>query len=205
MVFTLIYLSTMARPMSGTDLADLLAECRRKNGVLGVTGLLIYHEGHVMQLLEGEQHVVRDLYARIFEDPRHHGLLLVWTSLADHRRFPDWTMGFEDLDEHDAGRSPRPVAGQQSQLALANAYGTTAQQDYFHRRNVALQRCLTSSGRLIRTLGIVIDGHDPEVEIRPGQPSRLHCRRCLALTGDVTAFPCPPALDALGELEASSA
>lgn len=204
MVFTLVYLSTMVRPMTETDLGDLLAECRRQNLVLEVTGLLIYHQGQVMQLLEGEQHVVRDLYARIGDDSRHHGLFVIWTGLAEHRRFPDWSMGFEDLDDHAAGPLPRPTAGPQSPLALASATGTPEQQDYIRRRNAALQRSITTGGRLIRTLGIVLDGHDPEVETRAGQPGQLCCRRCRALTGNLTPFPCPAALDALRDLETGS-
>jgi len=203
-VFTLVYLSTMVRPMTKTDLGDLLAECRTQNHLLEVTGLLVHHQGQVMQLLEGEQHVVRDLYARIADDPRHHGLFVIWTGLADHRRFPDWTMGFEDLDDQATGRPPRPGAGQQSPLALADVHGTTLQQDYIRRRNAALRRALSSGGRLIRTLGLVLDGHDPEVATPPGQGAQLCCRRCCALTGDLTPFPCPAALNALHDLETGS-
>lgn len=205
MVFTLVYLSTMVRPMTEADLGDLLAECQRQNRALDVTGLLVHHQGQVMQLLEGEQHVVRDLYARISDDPRHHGLFVIWTGLADHRRFPDWTMGFEDLDELTADRPPRPATDRQSPLALSDAHATPGQQDYVRRRNVALQRSITSGGRLIRTLGIVLDGHDPEVTTPPGQASRVCCRRCHALTGKLTPFPCPAALDALHDLETGSA
>lgn len=178
MVFTLIYLSRL-RPMNPTDLNALLEECRRQNEVQEITGLLIHHHGNVMQLLEGEERTVRDLYARIAADSRHHELVVIWTSTADHRRFPDWTMGFEDLGHE------------------------TPQQNYIRRRNAALQRSLTSSGQLIQTLAIVIHGHDSEVAVPPNQPSHL-CRECQALTGHVTPFPCPPALEALLELETSS-
>ena len=179
MVFSLIYLSRL-RPTIPTDLNELLEECRRQNEVQEITGLLIHHRGNVMQLLEGEEHTVRDLYARIAADSRHHELFVIWTNTADHRRFPDWTMGFEDLGHE------------------------TPQQNYTRRRNTALQRSLTSSGQLIQTLALVVHGHDPEVEGRSGHPGCLCCRECRTLTGEVTPFPCPPALEALHQLEGSS-
>jgi recombinational DNA repair ATPase RecF len=176
-VFTLVYLSEL-RSMTTSDLSDLLEQCRSQNQVLDITGILIHHQGHVMQLLEGEEQVVQDLYARIAADPRHHDLSVIWRSTADRRRFPDWTMAFQDLDHE------------------------TQQQNYIRRRNAALQESLTNSRQLIETLTIVL--HDSEVTTQSGEPASLCCRECSALTGNLTPFPCPAAMAALHDLETSS-
>ncbi|GAA1430450.1 hypothetical protein GCM10009616_15080 [Microlunatus lacustris] len=132
-------------------------------------------------------------------------MFVVWTGLADRRRFPDWSLGFDDVDDWAAaGRPPRNGAAGPSRPALVDVHGTAEQQDYLRRRDAALQKALIGGGQLIRTLGIVLDGHDPEVVTRPGQPSQLCCRRCRAPTGGVTPFPCPAAQDALHALETDS-
>lgn len=50
----LIYMSWATRPFTTAALASLLREPR----VSGVTGLLVYHEGRFVQVLEGEAAVV---------------------------------------------------------------------------------------------------------------------------------------------------
>ena len=59
-----------------------------------------------MQALEGEEATVRALFATIRADPRHdHVHLLVTLSVAK-RQFPQWSMGFKNLDEIDVSTVP---------------------------------------------------------------------------------------------------
>ena len=70
-----------------------------KNARLQITGMLLYHDGHFLQLLEGNEQAVRELYGVIVEDERHKWVSLVMTGPTAERDFADWTMGFRDLDE----------------------------------------------------------------------------------------------------------
>lgn len=63
-----------------------------------------------MQALEGEEAVVRDLFARISKDTRHHHVLTLAANEVPARQFPDWSMGFQNLCEHE----PEGVPGYKS-------------------------------------------------------------------------------------------
>ena len=60
--------------------------------------MLLYKDGCFMQALEGEEPVVKALYAKICRDPRHHRIIpLIHEPIAE-RYFPDSAMAFRDLD-----------------------------------------------------------------------------------------------------------
>lgn len=93
-VFQLCYASAAAVPFSTDALKTLLAEAREKNARVGVTGILLYHEGSFIQVLEGERAAVETLYEKISQDPRHANTMLLFQTETATRSFPDWTMGF---------------------------------------------------------------------------------------------------------------
>ena len=97
LVYQLGYASAAVEPFTGEKLVELLSAARRNNAALGVTGMLLYHEGSFLQILEGEREVVEDLYDRIAADPRHVEPLLLFRHEEHPRSFGDWTMGFHEL------------------------------------------------------------------------------------------------------------
>lgn len=105
-MFFLVYASSAARLFSESDLSDLLATSRENNARAGITGMLLYKDGNFMQVLEGEEGAVRELYEKIGTDPRHKGEITLLRSIADERQFPDWSMGFRDLDSLEARATP---------------------------------------------------------------------------------------------------
>ncbi len=59
-----------------------------------------------MQALEGERRAVERLYSTIEKDPRRRGVSeLLWEVIRE-RRFPEWSMGFQNLRHIDIGRIP---------------------------------------------------------------------------------------------------
>ncbi len=96
-----LYISTADREMGAESLAELLAECRDNNGRNGITGMLLYKAGTFMQILEGPRDAVNDLMERVQRDPRHHNLMVIDSNDLQARNFPDWTMGFLDMDRVD--------------------------------------------------------------------------------------------------------
>jgi hypothetical protein len=97
-MFHLAYFSSATQALSRQELLELLETSRRRNHDLAVTGLLLYQEGHFLQVLEGQEPVVRGLYHRIGKDGRHHGVVTVFEEPLSGREFPNWSMGFRDLD-----------------------------------------------------------------------------------------------------------
>jgi hypothetical protein len=101
-MLNLVYSSTAAKNLTRADLDALLHRARKKNARLGITGLLLYKRGEFMQALEGEEAAVRALYAVIRADPRHRRIVTLVDVPVAQPRFPDWSMGFEDLEGADA-------------------------------------------------------------------------------------------------------
>jgi hypothetical protein len=93
----LFYASAERHPFKRPELAELLAKARRNNHALDVTGILLYHAGSFLQVLEGDEAAVGPLYEKISRDARHHRLIVLARSQVTERGFGDWSMGFVDL------------------------------------------------------------------------------------------------------------
>lgn len=105
-LFHLIYVSTEAWPMSEDDLVSLLKQSRARNERLRITGMLLYKGGFFMQVLEGEEAHVLEVFADIETDIRHKRVFKIVSEYIQHRDFPDWTMGFTNIDTLDPSSVP---------------------------------------------------------------------------------------------------
>lgn len=95
-------MSTAVVPFSEDDLTDLLAISRENNRASGLTGMLLYADGHFIQTLEGPSDDVHATVARINRDGRHRSVISVLTEEIETRAFPDWSMGFETVSADEA-------------------------------------------------------------------------------------------------------
>ncbi len=102
----LVYVSSATLLFPGEDLRALLATSRKNNAELGVTGMLLYKDGNFMQVLEGDEGAVRGLYEKIEADPRHGGEITLQQGFVEGRQFPDWSMGFRDLNSPEERSTP---------------------------------------------------------------------------------------------------
>ena len=98
MIFQLVYISSVRPDPSTIEVFTEIAAYRAKNSRLGITGMLLVSQGAFMQVLEGEEAAVRALYATIRADPRHEHVHTLAAVALPAREFPDWAMGFADLD-----------------------------------------------------------------------------------------------------------
>jgi hypothetical protein len=104
-MFQLIYSSAARVPFTRADIENVLTVSREKNPLHGITGVLLYKSGSIIQVLEGEEEAVRRLYGLIRNDPRHREVTTIYTRMLDEREFPDWTMGFNCV-EFEMQRTP---------------------------------------------------------------------------------------------------
>jgi len=105
-VISVVYISSATHLFSDRELLDLLAQAREKNARLDITGMLLYKDGNFMQVLEGPEETVRNLYTTIRADARHHGLLKLMESSVTARTFSEWAMAFHNLDDVSLAEVP---------------------------------------------------------------------------------------------------
>ena len=95
---SLVYTSTQTRPITDSELAQILTVGREKNTRLGVTGMLAHRESNCIGILEGADDVVHERFEQVRIDPRHTNVQLLCDDPVQERAFPDWSMAFQPLD-----------------------------------------------------------------------------------------------------------
>ena len=105
-MFHIIYVSTAVEPMSDDALKELLHTSRVNNERNRVTGMLLYKNGHFMQVIEGDEARVTELMNIIEKDIRHKNVDILRSEYIQSREFPNWTMGFQNLDTEDYSKIP---------------------------------------------------------------------------------------------------
>jgi FAD-dependent sensor of blue light len=98
MLYSLVYTSNAIREYDREDLLALLMHSRERNERLEITGMLLYTDGRFVQVLEGEKKSVLSLYNEIREDSRHINVTPLSQNTIERRMFPDWTMGYKNID-----------------------------------------------------------------------------------------------------------
>lgn len=96
-LFSLTYLSSAAPEFTKAELLEILEDSRVRNAAAGVSGILLYRDGNILQVLEGETAAVHATYQRIARDPRHSGIFPVIQEPIAERLFGEWSMAFRDL------------------------------------------------------------------------------------------------------------
>lgn len=96
----LIYASSAVKRMRQEELIAILEKSRVNNEKRNITGMLLYKDGNFMQVLEGEDAAVTELYSIIAKDPRHTPQLILKREVSK-RTFSEWEMGFINLEDVD--------------------------------------------------------------------------------------------------------
>lgn len=105
-MYQLIYVSSAQKLLTKGELLSILKTSRENNTRLGITGLLLYREGNILQLLEGEKSSVDQVFSKVSEDDRHSGVITLFRAEVAEREFPDWSMGFHDLMSEEVRQTP---------------------------------------------------------------------------------------------------
>lgn len=90
---------TLASALHRRTFLDILAESQRNNQVSHVTGFLLFKNGLFFQFIEGEDIIIRQLYAAIQRDTRHRNVTTLIEGETNQRHFQQWAMYCLDLGE----------------------------------------------------------------------------------------------------------
>ena len=94
-----VYLSSATQHFPPEALEELLVGAREANARDGVSGVLIYHEGSFLQVLEGPKSKVMATLDKIRTDARHAGIIMLENRACLRTTFPDWSMGYLSVSE----------------------------------------------------------------------------------------------------------
>lgn len=72
----------------------ILRNARLKNKRSNVTGLLVFTDGIFLQVLEGEEKIVKTVFETIQSDTRHQDINILFEGYVGDRAFPNWEMAY---------------------------------------------------------------------------------------------------------------
>ena len=108
----------------------ILAAARARNAALGITGVLYYDGAYFLQVLEGPQAGLAEVFASILADDRHGDVRIVERGPVARRGFAGWDMAWvtevtvAGILAHDPDLAPvRPFRGAEVVATLSQAVG----------------------------------------------------------------------------------
>lgn len=119
MDYCITYFSSAVSSTTEQVVLDIVNFSRENNARLGITGVLLYINGHIVQVLEGQQQAVERLYKSIQADPRHTNVRTVISQPIAQRLFDHWYMGYEMLShsQYEEVRTIIPIDAQSESVS----------------------------------------------------------------------------------------
>ena len=96
----IVYSSYSVSLFQEADLVSLLQQYRHYNALENISGIMLIHQGRIIQVLEGKQEVIEALYKRIEQDRRHTDVIKVVDVPIEKRSFAGWSMAFGKMTTH---------------------------------------------------------------------------------------------------------
>ena len=95
----LMYVSSATNLLNAEELYSLISQSQLKNAHFGVTGCIIYHDGNILQYIEGTRASIDFIYDSIVLDSRHTGIQRLCYEPVEQRSFSDWTMALKYIPD----------------------------------------------------------------------------------------------------------
>ncbi|MEM0984774.1 MAG: BLUF domain-containing protein [Pseudomonadota bacterium] len=99
--YRIVYVSQAKATLADTDIGSILDASASNNDERYLTGFLTLNHGRFMQVLEGPESEVREIYGRIQDDDRHSCVTQIVGEHTQDRLFPDWTMNYFRVDDEN--------------------------------------------------------------------------------------------------------
>jgi hypothetical protein len=95
-MYELTYKSLAVPETSNDDIVNILATAQKFNLEYGITGCLVFHNHHFIQILEGDKKFVKTTFSKIKDDSRHTSVQVLSEGTKVSRFFPDWNMAYSN-------------------------------------------------------------------------------------------------------------
>ncbi len=116
----IIYVSAAVKLLDEHELSSILSASRKNNQARNITGMLIYGEGTFIQVIEGEEDALNDLYKTIEKDRRHKHIIKLTEGVLNKRNFADWSMGFKSVKAEELTKLERYIDPKNHQFLNEN-------------------------------------------------------------------------------------
>ena len=93
MIYYIIYTSVPSGEVSQKVVDEITDKSIAWNTDHGITGMLLCMENQFLQLLEGDENDVNEIFEKIRQDPRHQNVSVRIRGYSDDRVFSEWSMG----------------------------------------------------------------------------------------------------------------
>jgi hypothetical protein len=80
--------------LRASETSDLITTSRSNNARDDITGVLLYTGESFLQVVEGQDAEVSDLWRRLLVDDRHYGVVSLFDRAEHDRWFRDWRAGY---------------------------------------------------------------------------------------------------------------
>lgn len=101
---SLLYTSRLAAGYGPTEVGRIVKQAREMNAIHGITGVLVFDGDWFAQYVEGDPNAMDVLESHLRADPRHSNFSVIEIGPAGtERRFPDWVMGYANVDFEGTG------------------------------------------------------------------------------------------------------
>ena len=87
MNYAICYVSTANNSLESNEVVEILDQTEVRNNQIGIRGFLIYSEGNFIEVIEGEEKMIKELFLTIKDDPRHKNIIIIFEKLCDKELF----------------------------------------------------------------------------------------------------------------------
>lgn len=100
MLKTIIYISNAVKLFEDSHLNRLFYQSFQNNTNNNITGILLYNEGTFIQILEGKEETLDDLFKIIHRDRRHNNITKILDRRIGERLFKKYRTEFSTLNNY---------------------------------------------------------------------------------------------------------
>ena len=100
MAHTIVYISNAVKLFKEGHLDKLFYQSVQNNTLKNITGILLYNEGTFIQILEGEEQTLNNLFMTIHTDRRHNNITKILDRRIGERLFKKYRTGFNTLNNY---------------------------------------------------------------------------------------------------------
>ena len=119
MIYQLIYASSMRSGMGEKTVQKIAVQSRERNLEHGITGMLLFSKGIVLQVIEGERFDVEALQRQILRDTRHRDVFVVAERETNKREFEDMPMAYKAINSAKGHKLLKQLTKTAESLSMA--------------------------------------------------------------------------------------